>query len=330
MTVALLAMAGNALADDFAIADLTLNPGETKTISIELNNPEMSYMAFEFYMTLPEGVSIPEDEDGYFMAELNSARINRHVLEVSQMDDGSYHFLCYSNRNTSLKGTSGEMISLTVTAAENATLGTLEGKLLKQVLSDLDMKKVTFDDYAFPITVVQPVPTSVSIIIPEEGATTYCPSYGIDFSGVTAFEAYVAAKYGDGEVIMLPASDAPAGTALFLQGTPGEYTVDIKETQSAYANLLAGTAAATTISATSGDKSNLVLSVANGTPTFTAATDGTAVPDNGAWLQLPTASYQGGAVTVGFLKNGPNADLNEDGRITVTDVMILVKMVLSH
>ena len=153
MIAALLAMAGNALGDDFTVADFTINPGETKTISIELNNTENSYIAFEFYMTLPKGITIPEDEDGYLMAELNSTRINRHVLEVSQMDDGSYHFLCYSNRNTSLKGTSGEIISLSVAAAENATTGIQDGHILNQKLSDPDENKVTFDDYTFHVTV---------------------------------------------------------------------------------------------------------------------------------------------------------------------------------
>ena len=153
MTAALLAIAGHALADDFSIADFSISPGETKTISIELNNTESNYIAFEFYMILPEGISIKKDEDGYLMAELNSARINRHVLEVSRMDDGSYHFLCYSNRNTSLKGTSGEIISLTVTADEDATSGTKDGKLQNQKLSDPDENKVTFNDFTFHVTV---------------------------------------------------------------------------------------------------------------------------------------------------------------------------------
>ena len=158
ITIAWLAIAGHALADDFTIADFSLDPGETKTISIELNNPTNSYIAFEFYMTLPEGFTIPEDEDGYLMAELNSTRINRHVLEVSQMPDGSYHFLCYSNRNSLLKGTSGEMIAMTVKAADDIAAGTYRGNVFTQKLSDPDENKVTFDDFTFHITVAAPAP----------------------------------------------------------------------------------------------------------------------------------------------------------------------------
>ena len=69
------------------------------------------------------------------------------------MDDGSYHFLCYSNRNTSLKGTSGEIISLTVKADEGIGPSVQEGKFLNQKLSDPTEKKVMFDDYSFYVTI---------------------------------------------------------------------------------------------------------------------------------------------------------------------------------
>ena len=143
----------HAFADDFTIDDFTINPGETKAISLKLNNTVNSYIAFEFFLILPEGISIPKDEYGYLMAELNSERINRHVLEVSQMADGSYHFLCYSSRNTTFKETSGEIVSLTVTAANDATLGSKEGKLITQKLSDPGENKVVFDDYTFHVTI---------------------------------------------------------------------------------------------------------------------------------------------------------------------------------
>ncbi|MBP5387328.1 MAG: hypothetical protein J6Y97_08110 [Prevotella sp.] len=157
-TIMCLAMVAHAMADDFTIADFSIKQGETKTVSIELNNTESSYIAFEFYMTLPEGISIPEDEDGYLMAELNASRINHHNLEVSRMPDGKYHFLCYSGQNNALKGTSGEIISLTVKAADDATEASgLEGLLFTQKLSDTSQKKVTFDDFTFHVAVTKAV-----------------------------------------------------------------------------------------------------------------------------------------------------------------------------
>ena len=155
-TTICLVIVAHAMADNFTIADFSIKQGETKTVSIELNNTESSYIAFEFYMTLPEGISIPEDEGGNLMAELNASRINHHNLVVSRMPDGKYHFLCYSGQNNALQGTSGEIISLTVKAADDATEASgLEGLLSTQKLSDPNKKKVTFDSFTFHVTVTK-------------------------------------------------------------------------------------------------------------------------------------------------------------------------------
>ena len=152
-TAICLVIVAHAMADNFTIADFSIKPGETKTVSIELNNTESSYIAFEFYMTLPEGISISKDESGYLMAELNASRINHHNLEVS-LSDGKYHFLCYSGSNEALQGTSGEIISLTVKAADDAAEASgLEGLLFTQKLSDTSEKKVTFDDFAVHVNI---------------------------------------------------------------------------------------------------------------------------------------------------------------------------------
>ena len=154
LTIAGLVLANCVMADDFYVADFSIAQGETKTISIELNNSENEYIAFEFYMSLPEGVTIAEDEYGDLMAILNSGRSSRHILEVVRMNNGNYHFLCYSNSNTKFKGTTGEIISLTVTASETATIGSgLEGRLYTQKLSDPNKHKVEFDDYVFHVDI---------------------------------------------------------------------------------------------------------------------------------------------------------------------------------
>ena len=238
----LLATAGDTLADEFRVNDFTIEPGETKTISVELNNPDNTYVAFEFFMALPEGVAIATDSDGYLDVTLNSARSSRHTLEAELSSNGSYHILCYSNRNNALKGTAGEILSITVTADAALEDGVLQGRLFNQKLSDPEENKVVFDDFTFNITVREPTPTTVTIIIPAEGATTYCPAYDLDFSGTTGFKAHVADKYDSGTstVTMKPVDDAVAGTGLYLAGTPGEYSVPVTASKNDYGNLLTG------------------------------------------------------------------------------------------
>ena len=136
LSVVLLTFASNTFADNLAVEDFTIAPGSTKTISIELNNPNSEYIMVEFWLSLPNGLTIPKDEDDYYLAEGNSSRFKRsHTLEVSKQD-GYYHFLIYSSRNEALKGNSGELISVTIEAASNAQIGTYTANIFNQLYND--------------------------------------------------------------------------------------------------------------------------------------------------------------------------------------------------
>lgn len=149
----LLVVAGNTFADNLYVEDFTVAPGNTKTISIELVNPNSEYIMVEFWLSLPEGVFIPLDEDGYFLADGNATRFMRtHTLEVN-MQDGYYHFLAYSSRNEAFNGNSGELISVTVEAAADAQAGTSTAKIFNQLYNDPLKNEVTPDDVTFDITI---------------------------------------------------------------------------------------------------------------------------------------------------------------------------------
>ena len=154
LMMALLTIVGSASADELVVPDFTIAPGETKIISVELNNTESEYIAFEFYMQLPDGVSIAEDDGGNLLAELNSTRAPRHSFEVRNDGGGVYHFLCYSGSNAEFQGTKGEIFAMTVTADESLEMGdVLEGLLFTQKLSNPAEEKVEFADYPFNITI---------------------------------------------------------------------------------------------------------------------------------------------------------------------------------
>lgn len=158
LLTALLTVVGNATADELIVSDFSITAGETKTISIELSNPTKDYIAFEFSMRLPDGVRIVYDEDDYLMAELNSERSNRHELEVSEPNhDGVYRFLCYSNKNNTFKGKSGEIINLTVHCADDAAAGSYIGSIYDMIFSDANKVEVDFDDFTFNVTIASAV-----------------------------------------------------------------------------------------------------------------------------------------------------------------------------
>ena len=88
----LLAFAGSTWADEVKVANISMMPGQNKTLSVELQNTT-TLTGIEFWMRLPEGVSIPKDEEGDYVVMLNSTRLNKFELEVALDDDGRYHIL---------------------------------------------------------------------------------------------------------------------------------------------------------------------------------------------------------------------------------------------
>ena len=149
------------------------------------------------------------------------------------------------------------------------------------------------------------LPAKMSITIGAPGVGTYCSPYDLDFSTVTDFKAYIATGYNSatGNVIVQAVKDVPAGTGLFLKGTPGTYDVPCGESTSYYVNMLVGVTEATTISATDGNMTNFLLSATNSSDAcFRPISSTYNLKANKAYLQIPTSmvSSSAGANAVGI------------------------------
>lgn len=149
------------------------------------------------------------------------------------------------------------------------------------------------------------LPAKMSITIGAPGVGTYCSPYDLDFSTVTDFKAYIATGYNSatGNVIVQAVKDVPAGTGLFLKGTPGTYDVPCGESSSYYVNMLVGVTEATTISATDGNMTNFLLSATNTSDAcFRPISSTYNLKANRAYLQIPTymVGSSAGANAVGI------------------------------
>ena len=112
------------------------------------------------------------------------------------------------------------------------------------------------NEYAASINVSIAAPADgadIAVALTEEYAT-YCSDYDLDFSGATGLEAYIAAGYNtsDGSLLMVKVTSVPAGTGLLLKSTStdgGSFTAQVQASPYVYSNLLTGTTAETTVSA---------------------------------------------------------------------------------
>ena len=169
--VVLLTLVGRMYADNMTVVDVNLKPGESKTASINLENPTKKYTAFQFDLVLPEGVTVELKNNGKPKISLNEDRIDDHTLTVQDLGSGSYRLLCFSMSNAELYGTSGALITLTLHAAENASSGAKAGSIKSQVFTEASGDQVKWNDFSFTVSVE-------AAVVPEITADNKSREYG--------------------------------------------------------------------------------------------------------------------------------------------------------
>jgi hypothetical protein len=117
LTIGLIVALWCAAIDRFYIEDFTISSGETRTISILLEN-EIEYTAFQSDIYLPEGLSVEMDGD-YYVFELSDRKARSHILSTAVQNDGAIRLLCYSSSVSPFKGSSGALVYMNVIASND-------------------------------------------------------------------------------------------------------------------------------------------------------------------------------------------------------------------
>ena len=137
----------NEVASSVFIEPFQINPGEEKEILVHLNNPDLGVISFQFDLTLPEGLEIlydEEDGEKYFYVDRGSRLPRSYVVESNQFANGTYRILAYSNKNDLVKETSGDIIAITVKAADTMADGIYTINFVETVLTEeVDGKSVS-------------------------------------------------------------------------------------------------------------------------------------------------------------------------------------------
>lgn len=217
--MALLTLVGNAYADQLTVTDIAINPGGTNKLSVALENPDYQYIMTEFWMSLPDGVSIAKDSNGNFIYEQSDRFDSTHSLVISKDAEGNvYHFLIYSSRNMPLTGNSGELFKVTLEAASDATTGTSQGLIYGQVFSDTDKQEHNPADVTFSVFVGElPKCATPTISITGGELEFSCDTEGVEFVSEVAV---ADAKTYDSNRVSLT----------------GIYTVNVYATKEGYLN----------------------------------------------------------------------------------------------
>lgn len=132
--------------DKLTINGFAISPGETKSLNIELEN-EADYAGFQFDLYLPEGIVVTE-------YSIDNARVPESAsLTMARQEDGGYRFIAAAVDQQSIKGNSGSIISIKVTANKNMEDGRRIGYFRNVKLAKAEGKGAVYDEMSFPILV---------------------------------------------------------------------------------------------------------------------------------------------------------------------------------
>ena len=91
--------------------DINLQPSETRTVTIALDN-EIDYTAFQLDMQLPDGMTATD-------FRLTDRAGSSHAIDANMLSNGKQRVMCYSPQLAAINGHEGALLSFDVTATDN-------------------------------------------------------------------------------------------------------------------------------------------------------------------------------------------------------------------
>ena len=142
-----------AATDRFYIEDFSIAPGETRTVSIMLDN-EATYTAFQTDIYMLDGLTI-EMEDGDYIFDLTDRKSRDHMIASQPQADGAIRVISYSNRINAFSGNSGALVTFNVTAATDIT-GPVTIAMRNTLFTTTSGVEIAFGNETCTVTVPSP------------------------------------------------------------------------------------------------------------------------------------------------------------------------------
>ena len=102
----------------------TIAAGETKTMTIELNNPDDELTLVQFDLHLPKGLTVKKTGSDLDIDMCDRTTWRKHTLDANEVD-GAVRFLLYSSSNTLISDSEGGIIEVTLTADDTFDGGSI-------------------------------------------------------------------------------------------------------------------------------------------------------------------------------------------------------------
>ena len=142
------------------LGNVTANIGTTVTFPIGLNNVD-EITALQMDLHLPKGITLATGEYGDVKVETTNRVSNKHTVDCSKIAGGNYRIICYSTKNNTFTGNSGDLFSLSLIVGSELTDGDYEITATNIELSDKTGTEYSGRDVKGVITVKSYMPGDV-------------------------------------------------------------------------------------------------------------------------------------------------------------------------
>lgn len=145
----------------------SINAGESKVVTLDLDNPGTEIASFMCDIYFPEGITVEKNKRGTaynlsFNAEADRTDATYHTLTSGKQDDGAIRIICYPPAGDIFLGNSGAIINIPIVADENIVTGVYELKIDNQELTN-DTGIEAYYPAAYTTTVdVSGIPSSIT------------------------------------------------------------------------------------------------------------------------------------------------------------------------
>ena len=171
LMICLLGLATQTRADSLHVDDISIQAGDTVSVSVSLSNTESNLVGFQLDVNLPQGVRIDRSK-----TKLSGRLSSDATLTIGKQRDGLYRLVCASLNLTPIASNAGELFTLSLVADANVESGKVD--LLNAIFSTANGEAVNVANTSFNITRTN-YTKSESLLVSDmnvhKGDTLYMP-----------------------------------------------------------------------------------------------------------------------------------------------------------
>ena len=160
-------MSGNVMAQKVVCPDVTFDADGKANLVFSIESEEPSTLC-EFFLTMPEGISIEEDE-GEYNYERGDMLQKSHTVSVMDRAAGDIYVLIKNESGKNFKTNSGTLITIPIVAGDKAVSGPNTIKVADVNITNLDPKQINTET-AFDITATVGGATAITEVNGAAGA----------------------------------------------------------------------------------------------------------------------------------------------------------------